>query len=444
MLISIIERMQDCGNREMDRNSAWRNAVRQWSAIPDQAALPALEEMRTLLAAVAEGDLHEAMQDMLAAFLWLAWKRGHKMTLDDIWNDLEDNPTAHEWRAAPPADLVEDEFLARHQQPHGDMPGIGEYECRFPDRPELHAALRSRLCGEGRYVRLAMLGNGAMGEVWECWDHQRHQFVALKRLARDAPDTAAARARLAREFQMAARLKHPGIIEMVEYHNDERSSFFTMALVRGVTLADAIRDHHQPSADCTQQERDARWMELLVIFARVCDAVAAAHAQGVIHRDLKPSNVLVAEQGGAVVFDWGLALEIPPTPGSAGTREFAGTPEYAAPEQLDGMADMRSDVFGLGAILYEMLAGRAPRDVSSAGTAGALRESLHAVPIVNPRRLVPAVSKTLDAICMKALSTDPQARHLSAAALAVEAREQIRSGATSLWRRVIRRMMSRP
>ena len=103
MLISIIERMQDCGNREMDRNSAWRNAVRQWSAIPDQAALPALEEMRTLLAAVAEGDLREAMQDMLAAFLWLAWKRGRRITLDDLRSGLEDCATTREWCAAPPA-----------------------------------------------------------------------------------------------------------------------------------------------------------------------------------------------------------------------------------------------------------------------------------------------------------------------------------------------------
>lgn len=422
MLISFVERWHHPDKRAVDRYTRWRNVLAQWRSACDVSGdQHPLASASALIEGLSEVDQAGALQDMLAWSLWASWQHGRGMLLDDFRDECETHPIARDWAANPPLDLVEDEFLARHQQPHGDSPRIDEFAKRFPQRADVCAALEKRLVGGGRYVRLSMLGGGAMGEVWEAWDSHSRRLVALKQLARDAEPALQAREALAREFRMAARLHHSGIIQMLDYH-DESCPFFTMSLIRGDTFAARIRDVHQPPPDCTRKEREERWRELAETFVRICDAVAAAHEQGVIHRDLKPANVLVGTGGEVAVSDWALAKDVHERDTLTEGARVVGTPEYMAPEQADGRADARSDVFGLGAILYEMLTVRPPRDAASLGASSSWQQSLREQPILSPRGLSSHASKRLAAMCMKALSAEPRNRHASAAEFAAEAR----------------------
>ena len=193
-----------------------------------------------------------------------------------------------------------------------------------------------------RYRLVGKIGRGGMGVVYEADDLELERRVAIKVLATEltTPDAAE---RMRREARIVARLEHPGIVPVhdVGVLADGRV-FYAMKLVRGTRL-DELRGVTQT--------------ELLRVFVRVCEAVAFAHANGVVHRDLKPENVMVGEFGAVLVMDWGVA-------GAAGERAAAGTPGFMAPEQECGEAvDARADVFALGKALSGVLRenGDSPR-----------------------------------------------------------------------------------
>jgi len=218
-----------------------------------------------------------------------------------------------------------------------------------------------------RYEVLELLGRGGMGAVYRAHDRTLQRDVALKVLALPA-DTGPLASRLAREAQVLARLEHPGIVAVHDAGTlDDGRPYYVMRLVRGRSLGD--------------YRRGVGVGELLRLFLRLCDAVAFAHARGVIHRDLKPSNVMVGEYGEVLVLDWGVAKVMAGDfPGESGddappravaeragaasgdvTQDgtVVGTPGFMAPEQATGGsrdADARADVFGLGAILRDLLA----------------------------------------------------------------------------------------
>jgi serine/threonine-protein kinase len=148
--------------------------------------------------------------------------------------------------------------------------------------------------------------------------------------------------------------------------------------------------------------------------AAVARAVHHAHRRGLLHRDLKPANVLLDADGAPVVADFGLAV---PLDGAAPDRRGAGTPAYMAPEQLDGEVTVATDVYGLGAILYELLTGRPP---AAGPTLTAVLDRVKAADPARPRALNPKVDPDLDAICMKCLARDPGDRYATAADLAAD------------------------
>jgi serine/threonine protein kinase len=271
-----------------------------------------------------------------------------------------------------------------------------------------------------RYELLEKIGQGGMASVYLVRDRDLGRPVALKvtRAALPGPD---AGQRLAEEARVIARLEHPGIVPVHDCGvlADGRA-YYAMKFVRGHRLDKAVGP--------TDRLHDP-----LRLFEKVCQAVAFAHAHGVIHRDLKPQNVMVGPFGEVLVLDWGVAktLADPPTaqgPGPwagpaeesgaaprAGTAHgtVLGTPGYMAPEQAQGAVnriDARTDVYGLGGILYFLLTGGAPAAVRPDGVAATLP--------VSPRRHDPSVPRPLEAVCLKALAPAPGDRYPSAQALA--------------------------
>jgi Tol biopolymer transport system component len=263
--------------------------------------------------------------------------------------------------------------------------------------PEIPAG---RKLGEFRLVR--EIGRGGMGIVYEAEQESLNRRVALKVL----PAAAALDERLAirflREARAAGRLRHPGIVPVYTSGRSEGVLYFAMELVEGRTLAEAIAGGPLPPGEAAR------------IAAEVGRALHHAHAHGLVHRDVKPENILLARDGRAKIADFGLVLEV-----SAGSltlsRHALGTPAFIAPEQARGEGvDARSDIYGLGAVLFAMLAGTPPYagDVPSLVLARVLTERPR-----NLHVLRPGLAPRLVAICERAMAREPAERYGSAAAM---------------------------
>ena len=209
----------------------------------------------------------------------------------------------------------------------------------------------------------AELARGAMGRIHPATDRNLLRHVALKRLDPGFASQPFYRGGFIAEAQITGQLEHPNIVPVHELAvGDEGELYFTMKLVQGVSLHRWLRDPRLPVGSTDRLEQG------LDIFVKICDAVAYAHHRGVIHRDIKPDNVMVASFGQVYVMDWGLARLTKTRPASSGpsqmeARGAVGTPGYMPPEQARGNPDEmdeRSDVFGLGAVLYEIVSGKTP------------------------------------------------------------------------------------
>jgi serine/threonine protein kinase len=250
-----------------------------------------------------------------------------------------------------------------------------------------------------RYEIREQIGEGGMGAVYIARDRELDRDVALKVLRAPAPSREE-RELIVREARILASLEHPGIVPVHDVGTlPDGRLFYVMKRVRGERFDDFAR---------TARSR----AELLRAFLQVCDAVAFAHAAGVIHRDLKPQNVMLGAFGEVLVLDWGVAKTRRLSAGDVASPDednasgmAAGTPGYMAPEQLHGAADERADVYGLGSILFFILCRAHPTPAMSAAEPG------------HEWRDVP---KPLRAICDRARATDRAQRYESVAALAAD------------------------
>jgi eukaryotic-like serine/threonine-protein kinase len=261
-----------------------------------------------------------------------------------------------------------------------------------------------------KYTFVKELARGGMGTVYLAEDTELNRQVAIKVLsAMGISDDL--RRRMIREAQIIARLEHPGIVPVHDVGElPDGRVFYAMKLVRGVRL-----DEYAANTSSTR--------ERLRKFQAVCDAVAFAHAHGVIHRDLKPQNIMIGSFGEVLVLDWGVAkilrddrsvsseadtLMLPPMKtnkvSDTAHGTVIGTRQYMSPEQARGEVDQldeRSDIYSLGAVFYFLLTDQAPNDDK-------------------PRTINPKVTKPAEAICLKAMARDRANRYASAADLSAD------------------------
>jgi WD40 repeat protein len=252
------------------------------------------------------------------------------------------------------------------------------------------------------------LGHGGMGVVYRARQRRLRRSVAVKVLRGGKLAEETAKARFRAEAENAARLKHPGIVAIHEIGEEQGICWFAMDLVEGGSLDHIIRDQPMGTRAAAQ------------CVAKIADAVQHAHDHGVLHRDLKPPNILLDFEGEPHITDFGIArrIELDGELGNAPltqTGQLLGSPGYAAPEQaLFGNADVRTDVYGLGAILYHLLAGRPP---FQGPTMDVVLLQLREGEPLSPRRLNPSVPRDVETICLKCLSRDPGKRYQTAAEL---------------------------
>jgi tetratricopeptide (TPR) repeat protein len=257
----------------------------------------------------------------------------------------------------------------------------------------------------GDFRLLRELGRGGMGVVYEAWQRSLDRRIALKLLAPALTATPSAVARFRREAAAIARLRHPGIVEVHGFGSDGDRHWFAMGLVDG-----------EPLSRCTARFASPRDAVALVV--QVLDALAHSHQHGFVHRDVKPGNVLVGADGHAVLTDFGLAQDAS-LPSVTTDGGFVGTLDYASPEQLQGLdVDARTDVWAVGVMLHELLAGARPfaRSTATATLKAILGED---PPSLVRRRGVPG---DLAAAVQMALQKDPARRYPDAAAFLADLR----------------------
>ena len=259
----------------------------------------------------------------------------------------------------------------------------------------------------GRYHLLDRLGEGGMGVVYRAYDERLQREVAVKVLPAGLLADETARKRFRREALALSQLNHPNIETVHDFGHEDGVDFLVLELIPGTTL------------DALLAARGALpGEEVLRLGVQLASGLQAAHAHGIVHRDLKPANLRVTQEGLLKILDFGLAklLRRPDGRGPAGTltgeQDLTGTLPYMAPEQLDGReVDPRTDVYGAGAVLYELATGRRAHPGQDA--AGLLYRILNVAP-EPPDAVNPAVSPALAAVIRRALERDPRRRFASA------------------------------
>lgn len=355
-----------------------------------------------------------------------AWLSKRRKSVEEIVeaNDLGERPEVI-------LDLIYNEILLREDD--GEEPTEAEYAERFPAlvdaitrQFQVHRALTpapTRTPGPGEaltsnderspnaigrieipgFELLEVAGRGGNAVAYRAMDLQLNRIVAIKLLSAVNETDADRRKDLLREAESAAALEHPSIVRIHQIGETDGVPFLVMEFIEGGSLVDRLQQGPMPAAEAAQ------------VALQVTQAIQHAHAHGTIHRDLKPGNILLDKSGKPYVCDFGLAKQLDPEE-TRQTTNLVGTPAYMSPEQAQGeQADERSDIYSLGATLYEMLGGRSPFQAAS------VWDTLYQVMTSDPisvRQLNSAVPRDLETICAKCLEKRPDKRYATAADLA--------------------------
>jgi tetratricopeptide (TPR) repeat protein/predicted Ser/Thr protein kinase len=260
----------------------------------------------------------------------------------------------------------------------------------------------------GDYELLCELGRGGMGVVYKARQLGLNRLVAVKMVLAGRLASAEDVQRFRIEAEAAANLRHAGIVAIYEVGQHDGHHFYSMEYVEGTNLSSRVKEHSLPADEAAR------------IVQAIAEAIDHAHRHGTLHRDLKPSNVLIDSSGQPKVTDFGLAKRIEADSQLTASGALLGTPSYMPPEQARGdlaAVSVRSDVYSLGALLYELLTGRPPFRGST--PVETLHQVLNAEPVA-PRLLNPKTPRDLETICLKCLEKEPARRYASAAELAAD------------------------
>jgi serine/threonine protein kinase/tetratricopeptide (TPR) repeat protein len=266
----------------------------------------------------------------------------------------------------------------------------------------------------GDYELLEEIGRGGQGVVFRAWQRSLSRTVAVKIIGMGQWATAAHLKRLRREAEAAAKLNHPGIVPIYEVGERDGTYYFSMRFVEGDHLGDVV------------SRGSISVRQAAALIAKVARTVHYAHEHGILHRDVKPGNILLDENGEPHLSDFGLARLVEHGSTVTGSMEVMGTPSYMAPEQAVGnntAVGSTTDVYGLGAVLYELLTGHPPFEGRT--TYETIRLLLDSEPR-QPRSWNRNVDRDLSAVCLKCLEKDPRHRYSSALALAEDLERWLR------------------
>src|SRR5947207_5312737 len=258
----------------------------------------------------------------------------------------------------------------------------------------------------GDYELLEEIGRGGQGVVYRAHQRSLNRTVALKVIGLGPWATEVHLKRFRREAEAAASLEHSGIVPIYEVGEREGSCYFSMKFVEGGQLDEVVRREPMPIRQAAE------------LIAKVARTVHYAHEHGILHRDIKPGNILLDKNGEPHLADFGLARLVETESTLTRTKDLMGTPSYMAPEQAVGnnaQITRATDVYGLGAVLYQLLTGHPP---FAGGTTYETIKLLLDTEPKQPRLLNPKVDRDLSTICLKCLEKDPQRRYSSSLALA--------------------------
>jgi WD40 repeat protein/tRNA A-37 threonylcarbamoyl transferase component Bud32 len=331
-----------------------------------------------------------------------ACRRGERPRLEDF---LRSHPNAVRSYLLRALVRIELEYCRRR----GENPTVEEYRERFGDDwPRLRDLLPQESAHPTipGYEILGKLDSGGMGVVYKARQLRLPRTVALKMLKGRLHASLKARVRFQIEMEAVALLEHPNVVRLYESGEHDGCPFFSMELCEGGSLKKKLAGRPQPPR------------EAAALLEKLARAVAAAHERGIVHRDLKPSNVLLGEDGTPKIADFGLARRLDDAGENTGIDMVMGTAAYMAPEQAAGRARQAgpaADVYSLGVVLYEALAGQVP---FLGENAEQTRQLVITQEPPSLRKLQTKVPRDLEAVCMKCLEKEPAQRYESATALA--------------------------
>jgi tRNA A-37 threonylcarbamoyl transferase component Bud32 len=310
-----------------------------------------------------------------------------------------------------------------------------------------------------RYAGLRYHARGGLGVVYAAHDQHLRREVAVKYIRTSYAHLAESRNRFLTEAEITGRLDHPGVVPVYGFGEDERGRlFYVMRFIHGETLDDAIAKFHSLDHGRSHGPALVEFRNLLMRFVSVCNTIAYAHNRGIVHRDIKPENVMLGRYGETLVVDWGLAMPVerdqqarqsgegtlmPSLSDQSDSRDSGGgTPAYMSPEQADDEASVSpaSDVYSLGATLYKILTGQPP---IQGRHVGAMLRRVRTGEFPRPSAVKSDVSRPLEAICLKAMSLNPQDRYPTPVALAQDVERWLADEEVSAYDEPFSRRMAR-
>ncbi|MBC8354854.1 MAG: protein kinase [Planctomycetes bacterium] len=348
------------------------------------------------------------------------------------------------------------------------------YESRFPDhrhvvkdvfdrwltsrKADTVTGVDDTLEMRSQFGQLRLHAQGGLGMVFRADDQRLSREVAVKFIRANLASDTESRDRFRLEAEITSRLEHPGIVPVYGLGDTgENELFYAMRFIQGQTLEDSInRFHHgEQSDEGSSDDRDRRFRELLERFIAVCKTMAYAHNRGIVHRDIKPENVMLGRYGETIVIDWGLAIHVSrqgvfkqsgemtlmPSSDNSSGDSWGGTPAYMSPEQASGMLELTpaSDIYSLGVTLYKILAGGVP----FTGTLQELRSAVIRGDFKKPTSQNMKASKTVEAICLRAMALSPADRYETALDLSRDVENYLADAPVSAYEEPLSRRFAR-